>query len=83
MSKKTQEKKEAKAKGKQAKIAKANAKKAAAPKEEAKPKQSIKNYGKCRTCKSYKRCHGLPQPCPITGKYTAKNATCGSYGYKG
>lgn len=83
MSKITQAKKEAKAKGKQAKIAAANAKKAALPKEEmAKPKQSIKNYGKCCTCKSYKRCKGRAEPCKTTGKYTPRKASCEAYDFK-
>ena len=82
MSKKTQEKKEAKAKGKQAKIAAANAKKAAAPKEAPKSKQNIKNYGKCATCKSYRRCKGRPEPCATTGKYTPRKATCKAYDFK-
>lgn len=84
MSKITQAKKEAKAKGKQAKIAAANAKKAAAPKEEtAKAKKpAVPNFGKCATCKSYSRCKGRAEPCKTTGKYTPRKATCQAYDFK-
>lgn len=88
MSKVSRDKKKAEAKspakGKQAKIAKSKAKKAETLAQEPEtPKTSkIPNHGFCCTCKNYKRENGMPLPCPKTGKYTARKATCNSYAYK-
>lgn len=88
MSKVSRDKKKAEAKaeakGKQAKIAKSKVKKTESTAEvqvEAKYSK-IKNYGFCCTCKQYSRKAGITYPCKKTGKYTARKATCESYGYK-
>ena len=81
MSKISQEKKAAKAagkelKGKQKKIAKSEAAKT----EDKQPKQKtaisgIPNINKCCTCKHFPvKLHGETQPCKISGKYVARKA---------
>ena len=77
MSKITQEKKEAKLKGKQKKIAESKAKKSedkSSKKTDAGVK-SLPNYGCCCTCAHFphKVMHET-QPCKVSGKYVARKA---------
>lgn len=81
MSKITQEKKAAKAagkelKGKQKKIAESEARKAESGEIKAAVKSApsaIPNYGCCCTCKHFPgKLNGVTQPCKIAGKYVAR-----------
>lgn len=77
MSKITQEKKEAKLKGKQLKIAKSTAKKTSEESnDETKASSKCLNYGKCCTCIHYpkhKNGHEA-QPCKVSKIYVARKA---------
>lgn len=74
MSKKTQEKKEAKLKGKQAKTAASQKSKPA--KAEPKPVPAIPNADRCCHCRFYKAYPVTGHYCAITGKPTPRKATC-------
>lgn len=82
MSKITQEKKEAKLKGKQKKIAKSVAKKAASAdagvegsSSPSPSKGTILNYGCCCTCAHFPhKANHETQPCKVSGKYVARKA---------